>query len=213
MPCPQIGGCDTVQMSALPTWILGSIAIPTQTQQDTEMVSKCLQEHEKGKHRNMSCHPILRLTRETHYQDSVAQTEGPTHRTVEQTERCGKPTNTHPQVKPEEFFLLCRNLWPRAHQASSLPLGHTPARSLTADKDAEVTGGKTVPSVTIWRPIGKRQREVLRDKRPYFVHSPTLSTSSSERHLICARSDMAILNFVDYHFLARCATESPKYLT
>lgn len=72
-----------------------------------EMVSKYLQKRGKGKQGDKSCHPLLRLTIETQYQDSVAQIEGPTQRTGEQTDRCGKPTNTPPQARAGILFFQC----------------------------------------------------------------------------------------------------------
>lgn len=108
-------------MSILPTRIHRSKAIPTKTQQDTEMVSKCLQQREKGN--PGTCHATL----ETYCRDTLSRQSGTdrgTHRENSRTVRCAN-SQTLPQARSEIFFPVCRNLWPRARQASALPLSHT----------------------------------------------------------------------------------------
>lgn len=123
MPRTWMGGLDKFRCPFSPPEHTGLKQSPPKPSKTRRWASKCLQQREKGEPRGMPCHPILRLTIETHYQDSVAQTEGHTERTVEQTD---VQTHKHtPTSKVRDFFPVCRNLWPRAHQASALPLSHT----------------------------------------------------------------------------------------
>lgn len=156
--------------------------------------------------------PPLRLTVETHYQDRVAQTEGHTERTVEQSD---VQTHKHtPTSKVRDFFSSVQE--PVASCTSGQCSTTEPHPS--ADKDAEIAEGKTAPSASTRKPTGKRQRKVLRKKGPYFVHSVVLSTIRSKRHVISTREthdkcEMVILKFLDNHSLARCVTQSPECLT
>lgn len=197
-------------MSILPTRIHRSKAIPTKTQQDTEMVSKCLQQREKGN--PGTCHATL----ETYCRDTLSRQSGTdrgTHRENSRTVRCTN-SQTHSHKQGQRFFSSVQE--PVASCTSGQCSTTEPHPS--ADKDAEITEGKTAPSASTRKPTGKRQRKVLRKKGPYFVHSVVLSTIRSKRHVISTREthdkcEIVILKFLDNHSLARCVTQSPECLT
>lgn len=181
MPCSWGRGHDPAQTSIRPTWMHRK-AIPIKTQwwcTFAEMKTN------KETCRDKSYHPLLRLTIEISNQETVAQTEGQTHRSVEQIDSCGKPTNTPPQARLGIFFFQYAGNCGLLHTQQVLYHWAPPQPyPLTADKDPGLPEEKVMPSASTWSPIGKRQKKVLREKGPCSVRSSMLSTNNSNGYSV-----------------------------